>query len=203
MNGLTIWQLYVVGFVNGVMTVFFDVADQSFLPTILERDELVEGNSKLQISQSSAQILGQPFGGGIIALFTAPIAIRSTPLSFLASAVLIFTIRRPRLSQDATAAAAAVEATAAAEPAGGGVTVAAEAAVAEEPAAKPGMRTEIMSGLRYIAANKYLRSIAPTTATSNLFNNIAFATFAVFAYRGWACRRSSSASSAASAAPAC
>ena len=51
---LTIWQLYVVGFVNGVMTVFFDVADQSYLPTILERDELVEGNAKLQISQSSA-----------------------------------------------------------------------------------------------------------------------------------------------------
>ena len=57
---LTIWQLYLVGFVNGVMTVFFDVADQSYLPTILERDELVEGNSKLQVSQSSAQILGQP-----------------------------------------------------------------------------------------------------------------------------------------------
>ena len=58
------------------MTVFFDVADQSYLPTILERDELVEGNSKLQISQSAAQILGQPFGGGIVALLTAPIADR-------------------------------------------------------------------------------------------------------------------------------
>jgi len=68
LGALTIWQLYVVGFVNGLMTVFFDVADQSYLPTILERDELIEGNSKLQISQSSAQILGQPFGGGIVAL---------------------------------------------------------------------------------------------------------------------------------------
>src|SRR4029078_9581369 len=85
---------------------------------------------------------------------------------------------------DATAAGGATEATAVAEPPGGGGTVATEAAVAEEPAAaKPGMRSEIMSGLRYIAGNKYLRSIAPTTATANLFNNIAFATFAVFAYR--------------------
>ena len=127
---LTIGQLYLVGFVNGVFTVFFDVADQSYLPTVLERDELVDGNSKLQISQSAAMILGQPFGGGVIALFTAPIAIAVDALSFVASALLIFTIRRPEVSQDATSGAAAVEAIAAAEPAGGGVTVATEAAVA-------------------------------------------------------------------------
>ncbi|MEA2549977.1 MAG: hypothetical protein QOE42_2575, partial [Chloroflexota bacterium] len=93
LNGLTIWQLYVVGFVNGVMTVFFDVADQSFLPTILERDELVEGNSKLQISQSSAQILGQPIGGGLVALLTAPVAVLIDAASYVGSALLILWIR--------------------------------------------------------------------------------------------------------------
>src|SRR5207342_3023883 len=90
---LTIWQLYVVGFVNGLMTVFFDVADQSYLPTILERDELVEGNSKLQVSQSAAAILGQPFGGGLVALLTAPIAVLIDALSYLGSAALILSIR--------------------------------------------------------------------------------------------------------------
>ena len=39
---LSIWQLYVVGFVNGCLTVFFDVAYQSYLPSIVERDQLVE-----------------------------------------------------------------------------------------------------------------------------------------------------------------
>ena len=188
LGALTIWQLYIVGFVNGIFTVFFDVADQSYLPTVLERDELVDGNSKLQISASAAQILGQPFGGGIVALLTAPIAIFVDAISFLGSALLIFTIRRPEAPVDARAAAAATEATAVAEPAAGGVSVVAEAAVAEEKAAadsppKPGLRTEMMSGLRYIFGNKYLRAIAPTTAFSNLFNNMAFATFAVFAYR--------------------
>src|SRR3954466_3561642 len=89
LNALTIWQLYAVGFVNGVMTVFFDVADQSYLPTILEREELVEGNSKLQVSQYSAQILGQPFGGGIVAVLTAPVAVLVDALSYLGSAGLI------------------------------------------------------------------------------------------------------------------
>ncbi|MFL5750281.1 MAG: MFS transporter [Chloroflexota bacterium] len=197
-GALTIWQLYVVGFVNGIFTVFFDVADQSYLPTVLERDELVDGNSKLQISMSAAQILGQPFGGGIVALLTAPIAIAIDAVSFVASALLIFTIRRPEAPADGSAAAAASEATSAAEPSTAGVSVAAEAAatattpagggtetdaLAEPPVKKPGLRAEMTAGLRYIFGNKYLRSIAPTTATSNLFNNIALATFAVFAYR--------------------
>src|SRR6185503_15068975 len=54
LGGLTIWQLYVVGFVTGTLTVFFDVANQSYLPSIVDRDQLVEGNSKLQVSQSAA-----------------------------------------------------------------------------------------------------------------------------------------------------
>ncbi len=60
---LTIWQLYVVGFVNGVATVFFDVAYQSYLPSLVERDEIVEGNSKLEVSRSAAQIVGPGVGG--------------------------------------------------------------------------------------------------------------------------------------------
>jgi MFS family permease len=197
LGALTIWQLYLVGFVNGIFTVFFDVADQSYLPTVLEREELVDGNSKLQVSASAAQILGQPFGGGVIALFSAPIAIAVDAVSFVASALLIFTIRRPEASIDAKASSAASSASAAAETPAEAVTLAAEtlaadaaeataagAAVPSAPAEpKPGMRSEIMSGLRYIFGNRYLRSIAPTTAFSNLFNNIALATFAVFAYR--------------------
>src|SRR5438874_5973286 len=93
-NVLTIYQLYVIGFLNGVLTVFFDVADQSYLPTVVERDGLVEGNAKLQISASSAQILGQPAGGGIVALLSAPIAVAVDAASFVGSALLILAIRR-------------------------------------------------------------------------------------------------------------
>ena len=49
---LTIWQLYAVGFTAGLLTVLFDVADQSFLPVLLETDDLVEGNAKLQASEA-------------------------------------------------------------------------------------------------------------------------------------------------------
>jgi MFS family permease len=195
LGALTIWQLYVVGFVNGLMTVFFDVADQSYLPSILERDELVEGNSKLQISQSSAQILGQPFGGGIVAVLTAPVAILIDAVSYVASAALILSIRerardaatavraalRP---SDAAGALAATEADNVAPSPEAGASVALEAAVAERAVDPPGgMRAQIMDGLRYILHHEYLGNIAATTATANLFSNIAFAIFPVYAYK--------------------
>ena len=63
LNSLTIWQLYAVGFVNGCLTVFFDVAYQSYLPSIVERDHLVDGNSKLEITRSASS-LGVTGGSG-------------------------------------------------------------------------------------------------------------------------------------------
>ena len=94
LGGLTIWQLYLVGFINGTLTVFFDVADQSFLPAILESDDLIEGNSRLQVSASAAQVLGQPLGGGVVGLLGAPVAVIVDAASFVASGGLIFWIRK-------------------------------------------------------------------------------------------------------------
>jgi MFS family permease len=192
LGALTIWQLYLVGFVNGLMTVFFDVADQSYLPTILERDELVEGNAKLQISQSSAQILGQPFGGGIVAVLTAPVAVLIDAASYLGSAALILSIReRARTTvagalrrTDPVAALAATEADDVAPSPASGVSVAIEEATTAGRADDQGrMRQQIIDGLRYILRHEYLGHIAATTATSNLFGNIGFAIFPVYAYK--------------------
>ncbi len=187
LDGLTIWQLYVVGFVNGVMTVFFDVADQSYLPSILARDELVEGNSKLQVSGSSAQILGQPLGGGIVAVLSAPVAVLVDAASFVGSAALILSIRermgRTRDGASLTDPAAAVAGDAIDGPIIVGSVAAEAAAAAGPPISTSGMRLQIMEGLRYIFGHAYLGNIAATTGTSNLFANIGFAIFPVFAYR--------------------
>ena len=199
-DAITMWQLYVVGFLMGLMTVFFDVADQSYLPTILEREDLVEGNSKLQISMSSAQILGQPFGGGIIAVLGAPIAVFIDAISYVLSAGLIVSIKEQarRVGQaitgrDETSQVLASQADEQRSGPGGGPTVPVEAAAAAAEDAGPdadraseppaGMRRQIADGLRYIRRHEYLGNIAATTATSNLFGNIGFAIFPVYAYR--------------------
>jgi MFS family permease len=154
---LSIWQLYLVGFINGTLTVFFDVADQSFLPAILEPDDLLEGNSKLQVSGSAAQIVGQPLGGAMIGLLSAPMAVLLDALSFIASGGLIFWIRKREPGR--------------------------QQAASSEAGPRPGIRGEVAEGLRYVLGHEYLRYIAASTGLSNLFSNIAFATFAIFAYR--------------------
>ncbi|MFB7714007.1 MFS transporter [Streptomyces sp. NPDC056105] len=97
---LTIEQLYVVAIATGVSTVFFDVAYQSYLPQLIEREQLVEGNAKLQASESVSQIAGPGIGGALIQAFTAPYAMLVDALSFLLSAACVTRIKaRPPLPE--------------------------------------------------------------------------------------------------------
>jgi len=82
---LTLWQLYVVGFLVGIHTVFFDVAYQSYLPSLIDREALVEGNSKLQVTASGAGIAGPGLAGILIRVATAPYAILADAVSFVVS----------------------------------------------------------------------------------------------------------------------
>ena len=100
---LRIEQLYVVGFLVGVLTVFFDVAYQSYLPALVRREQLVEGNSRLEISRSVAQIAGPGLAGVLVQALTAPVAIALDALSFLLSALFLGLIRT---AEPATPAAA-------------------------------------------------------------------------------------------------
>src|SRR5689334_16145822 len=91
---LHIVQLYVVAALVGVLTVFFDVADQSLLPTLVHRDQLVEANSKLGTSSSLAEIGGPALGGVLVQVLKAPFAIVIDAVSFLLSALALSLIRK-------------------------------------------------------------------------------------------------------------
>jgi len=74
--------------------VFFDVAYQSYLPSLVERRQLSEGNSKLEISRSAAGLAGPGLAGLLVELVTAPVAILGDAISFFASAGLLGRMRR-------------------------------------------------------------------------------------------------------------
>ncbi len=78
--------LYAVSFFVGFLQVFFDVTYQSYLPSLVRRDQLVEGNRNLQASASTAQVTGPTIAGIVISIVTAPIAIAIDACSFFASA---------------------------------------------------------------------------------------------------------------------
>ena len=87
--------LYVVAFLAGTLALFFDVAITSFLPSVVRREELVEGNSKLQLSGSVTSIAGPGLAGALVQLLTAPLAIAVDALSFLVSGVCLWFMRTP------------------------------------------------------------------------------------------------------------
>jgi MFS family permease len=90
---LTIEQLYAVALLTGICTVFFDVAYQSYLPQLVEREQLVEGNAKLEATASVSQIAGPSAGGVLIQMLTAPYAVLLDAVSFLWSAYWVAAIR--------------------------------------------------------------------------------------------------------------
>jgi MFS family permease len=90
---LTLPQVYAVALLTGVLTVFFDVAYQSYLPFLVGRDHLIEGNAKLEASRAVAQIAGPGLGGLLVQVLTAPYALLVDALSYLWSAVWIGAIR--------------------------------------------------------------------------------------------------------------
>ena len=93
-GGLTIWQLYGVGFAIGVCTVFVDVASQSDIPALVGREDVVEANSKLEISRAAAMVAGPGMAGGLVALLTAPVAVLLDAVSYAVSALLLVGIRK-------------------------------------------------------------------------------------------------------------
>ncbi|MDX2733442.1 MULTISPECIES: MFS transporter [unclassified Streptomyces] len=90
---LRLWLLYPVAFAVGVMTVFFDLAAQSFLPTLVGEERLVEANTRLQLSQTVGQLAGPSAGGFLVQLLTAPVAVLANALGYAWSAVLLLLVR--------------------------------------------------------------------------------------------------------------
>jgi MFS family permease len=153
-DSLTLGQLYVVGFLVGICTVFFDVAYMAYLPELVKREHIIEGNSKLEVSRSSAQIGGPGLGGLLVQILTAPYAILADAASFLGSGLFIFRIRKRK-----------------------------EQTVISSEGEKSRIWTELKEGLRFVLGNPNLRAQAGCTATSNFFSNVAFAIIIVFLVR--------------------
>ncbi|MFF3591772.1 MFS transporter [Streptomyces sp. NPDC002387] len=92
--GLGLPALLVLAFAVGALSVFFDVAYQASLVRLVERDQLVRGNSALEGSRSAAQIGGPALGGVLVSVLSAPIAVASSGVFFALSFLSIRRIDR-------------------------------------------------------------------------------------------------------------
>ena len=92
-GALRVEQVLVVAFISGALTVLFQSAYRPFIPTIVEREHLVEANSKLAVTESAARVAGPSLAGVLVSLLTAPIALLADAASFLVSAVAVVAMR--------------------------------------------------------------------------------------------------------------
>jgi Na+/melibiose symporter-like transporter len=94
-NTLQVWLLYVVAALMGIFTLVFDVADRSFLPSIVRHDQLLEANSRLSITGSLSEVGGPALAGLLVQIISAPFTLALDVLSFLWSAFWLGLIRTP------------------------------------------------------------------------------------------------------------
>jgi hypothetical protein len=147
-------QLYAVALVTGVCTVFFDVAYQSYLPALIDRTDLVEGNSKLEVTRSLAQVFGPAVAGLLIQTVRAAAAIVVDSLSYVVSVMSVLLIREPEPAPQPGLASG-----------------------------RTGFFVEMGEGLGVVLRNPTLRRIAGCTGTSNLGTFMMLAVYLIFTYR--------------------
>lgn len=155
---LTIVQLFAVALLTGLATVFFDVAYQSYVPSLIERDHLHDGNGKLGATQAFSQVAGPGLGGALFGLFRAG-AMAADAISYGISTVSLLLIRAREPRSDRAGART------------------------KQKAGLAGLRKELFAGLAFVFRHPVLRKIAACTGTANLFGSMSGALEIVFLLR--------------------
>ena len=161
-GALTMAQLYAVASASSVLGVFFSVAYPAYLPTLLEREQLLDGNGKLGTTQSFAQIAGPGLGAALVGLFGAAAAMAADAVSFLASAGGLLAIRtkEPR-AVDGDARPRAARAGARTAETGTGLDA--------EAGERPTFRQQIRDGLTYVLREPILLRGVLWSGSANFF----------------------------------
>jgi MFS family permease len=148
---VSIGLLCVVALVVGSLSVFFSVAYSTYVPSIVEADELVAGNQRLELSDSAAQVVGPSVGGMVLQLAGGAATAALDGVSYLVSAIAIAAARPAR-----------------------------EAEPASRPE-RIAMFAGIGEGLRRVAGDRVLRDLAGSTGLFNLGSGMLLAVVVLFA----------------------
>jgi MFS family permease len=144
-------QIFIVALVQGVLSVFFDAAYQAYLPSLVERKDLIEGNQKLQLSASGAQVSGPGIAGLVYNGVGGALAIVVDALGYLASSLSLLSIRKEEEAKKPSP---------------------------EDPS--PDFFGEMREGIHVVTGNPILKRIAGSTATSNFGTNMLGPAFLIF-----------------------
>lgn len=151
LGSLPVWWIYAAGFASSTLWILFNTAEFAAVPSLVRKEDLVTANGRMQAGYSAASVAGPLLAGLLVALVPVPAVLLFDALSFLASALLVAAIRT-RFDAEKTG---------------------------EERG--PGLRRDVVEGLRYVWGHPVLRSVSVMMALVNCVGYTVYAQLVLFA----------------------
>jgi MFS family permease len=102
-NVLTVWQLFVVAFIEGSFFVWFNIAEVAAVPRVVHKSQLPNATAQNQAGFATAQAMAPSIGGVIYSLFGAAVPFLLDAISYVVSVISLFLMRtRLQLDRPAT-----------------------------------------------------------------------------------------------------
>ena len=130
LGALPVWWLYVVGFIHSTLTICFEAGEFAAIPSLVNQDDLVTANGRIQASYSAAQIIGPLLAGLLVFKVPLPMLMLIDALSFLVSSGSLLLIRISFNVKEG------------------------------EQKEKTSIRQDVVEGLRYVLSHPVLRNIS-------------------------------------------
>jgi MFS family permease len=134
---LNVWLIYAVGFIAATLGIFFTSGEFAAIPSLVDQDDLVTGNGRIQASYSAAAVVGPIVAGALVALLPVETFMLFDAGSFLVSALTLSLVRTSFNTADG------------------------------ESREKKSIRRDVIEGLRYVLGHPVLRNISAMMAMVN------------------------------------
>lgn len=148
---LSVWWIYAVGFLHSTLTICFEAGQFAAIPGLVNQDDLVTANGRIQASYSAASVMGPLLAGLLVTVMPLPALLLVDALSFLISSLSLVLIRTSfNASKD-------------------------------EGRSSTHIMSDVIEGLRYVLKHPVLRNISIMMALVNFVSNAAFPQLVLFA----------------------
>jgi MFS family permease len=151
-DALSVWWIYAVTFLTSTLTIAFDSGEFAAIPSLVDRDDLVTANGRIQASYQAAQFVGPILAGGLLG---AGVPIEHVLLldagSFLISAAALGIVRGSFNAPD------------------------------DPEREATSLRRDVVEGLRYVLSHPVLRNISLMMALFNFVGSTTIAQLVLFA----------------------
>lgn len=138
-GGLQIWHLYAVATVVGLVTVFFDVAYQSYVPILVPAGDVGRANARLEATSQLVTTGGPALSGLLTRVVSAPFLMLGDAIAYFVSFSCLVTVKDSEAQQRL------------------------------EAAPRRALAAEIGEGLRFVRDQPVIRRLVIAMGLSNLF----------------------------------